>query len=434
MNANNVGITRVVRNLVRHLRSTPHQFGDVSLICFGDSVFRSVDPARTDITQCSNQIAARPAGALAGAKRLVSSPTLRIAISHLLPLSAQRRLARYFSSAAYAYAARDLAPANIRPGDVLLLADAAWNYNAWECAAAARSRGAHVVTMIHDLIPLTHPELVDRLFTEVFRVWLKQMLLCSSALVCNSKATRDEVLTYCHEKGLPHPEIGYFHLGSDFRATDQSMSPDGGGEAATLADRSLSATDRYILVVGSVEKRKRHDLLLDAFERVWETHPDVKLVVVGRPGGGADRVIERLKSHPARNTKLMWIVDATDDELANLYGNARGLVFCSVAEGYGLPLVEARQLGCRVIASDIPVFRELADEGVILFPKHDVDALATAIRRVVEAECGRVRRRDLWTWADSTRQLVSVIARLVGRRGDGNAESGVRVSTLEQGT
>jgi hypothetical protein len=68
-----------------------------------------------------------------------------------------------------------------------------------------------------------------------------------------------------------------------------------------------------------------------------------------------------------------------------------------------------------------------------LFPTHDTDALVTAIRRVVEAECERVHRRDQWTWADSTRQLVSVIAQLVGRRVDGYALSGVRGSTLEQG-
>jgi len=268
--------------------------------------------------------------------------------------------------------------------------------------------------MIHDLIPLTHPELVDRLFTEVFRVWLDKMLRCSTALVCNSKATRDEVLTYCHENGLEHPDIGFFHLGCDFQPADRSVVPVRVCDGGVLADRSLPDTDNYILVVGSVEKRKRHDLLLDAIERVWETHPDVKLVVVGRPGGGADTVIERLKSHPARTTKLTWLTDATDNDLVDLYSRARCLVFCSSAEGYGLPLIEARQLGCRVIASDIPVFRELADEGVSFFPAHDVDALASAIRRVVDAESTSVHKRQLWTWADSTYQLLNVLTRLVG--------------------
>ena len=417
LNATNVGITRVVRNLARHLTATPHQFGNSSLICFGHSGFRTVDPATLDIRHCPPLQTVVPAGALIQLLRFISSSTLRTAIVNSLPPPVQRRLARYFSSAAYAYAAHDLPTADIRSGDVVLLADAAWNYNAWECATNARSRGAHVVTMIHDLIPLTHPELVDRLFTEVFRVWLHKMLKCSSALVCNSKATRDEVLTYCHENGLEHPDIEFFHLGCDFQPADGSMLSVGVGDGVVHADRSLSDADRYILVVGSVEKRKRHDLLLDAFERVWETHPDIKLVVVGRPGGGADTAIERLKSHPARNTKLTWITDATDNDLVDLYSKASSLVFCSSAEGYGLPLLEARQLGCRVIASDIPVFRELADEGVVFFPAHNVNALASAIRCVVDAGNTRVPKRQLWTWADSTNQLLDALTRLVGAPG-----------------
>ena len=315
----------------------------------------------------------------------------------------------------------------------MFIPDAAWNYSAWLCAADARSRGAHVVTMIHDLIPLTRPDLVDGLFTEVFRGWLHQMLRCSSAIVCNSKATRDELLTYCDEHDLQHPEAAFFHLGSDFQPMGRTASPAGGRDGVVSTDRSLSDDDIYILVVGSVEKRKRHDLLLDAFERVWEAYPEVKLVVVGRPGGGADATIRRLKTHPARNTQLLWITDATDDELVGLYGKARSLVFCSSAEGYGLPLVEARQLGCRVIASDIPVFRELADDGVTLFPAHDVDALARAIQRAVDSEKRQVAKREPWTWADSTNQLLGAFARLLGSHADEHALSGVSDRTWEKG-
>ena len=157
------------------------------------------------------------------------------------------------------------------------------------------------------------------------------------------------------------------------------------------------------------------------------------MVVVGRAGGGADATIRRLKNHPARNTQLLWITDATDDELVGLYCKARSLVFCSSAEGYGLPLVEARQLGCRVIASDIPVFRELADDGVTLVPAHDVNALARAIQRAVDTESGLVAKREPWTWADSTNQLLSAFVRLLGDPADEHALRGASDKTREQG-
>lgn len=433
LTASNVGITRVVRKLVDHLTAQQHPFGVTTPVCFGDSGFRAVDPASIDGKATSRLPAVVPAGALIALLRLISSSTIRSAVVKSLPQSAQRRLARFFSSAAYNHASRHLPRADIHRGDVVFIPDAAWNYNAWVCATDARSRGAHVVTMIHDLIPLTRPDLVDGVFTEMFRVWLYQMLRCSSAIVCNSKATRDELLAYCDEHALQHPEVDFFHLGSDFQATDRTTSRAGGLDGAVRTERSLSHDDTYILVVGSVEKRKRHDFLLDACERVWETHPEVKVVVVGRPGGGADATIKRLKSHPARNTQLLWITDATDDELVDLYGKARSLVFCSSAEGYGLPLVEARQLGCRVIASDIPVFRELADDGVTLFPAHDVEALARAIQRAVDSESGQVAKREPWTWADSTNQLLRVFVRLLGRQADEHALSGVSDKTWERG-
>ena len=433
LNANNVGITRVVRRLAHHLTAQPHRFGTTSLVCFGDSGFRTVDPESIDIKCCTSLPTVTPAGALIKLFRLISSSTIRSVVVNSLPQSVQHRLARHFSSAAYSHAAHHLPRADIHPVDVVFIPDAAWNYKSWLCAADARSRGAHVVTMIHDLIPLTRPDLVDGVFTEMFRVWLHQMLRCSSAIVCNSKATRDELLSYCDEHDLQHPEVDFFHLGSDFQPTDRTTSPAGGLDGVVRTDRSLSDGDIYILVVGSVEKRKRHDLLLDAFERVWEAYPEVKLVVVGRAGGGADATIRRLKNHPARNTQLLWITDATDDELVGLYCKARSLVFCSSAEGYGLPLVEARQLGCRVIASDIPVFRELADEGVTLFPAHDVNALARAIQRAVDTESALVAKREPWTWADSTNQLLSAFVRLLGDPADEHALRGASDKTREQG-
>jgi alpha-1,2-rhamnosyltransferase len=129
---------------------------------------------------------------------------------------------------------------------------------------------------------------------------------------------------------------------------------------------------------------------------------------------------------------LLWITDATDDELVGLYCKARSLVFCSSAEGYGLPLVEARQLGCRVIASDIPVFRELADVGVTFFPAHNVDALARAIQRAVGSESGQVAQREPWTWADSTNQLLSVFVRMLGDHADEHALTETSDKTREQ--
>ena len=73
-----------------------------------------------------------------------------------------------------------------------------------------------------------------------------------------------------------------------------------------------------------------------------------------------------------------------EDELRKVYVEAVAFIFPSLAEGFGLPLLEAMAVGCPVIASDIPVFREIADQSVLFFDPHSVEDLAAAMRRSLE--------------------------------------------------
>ena len=88
---------------------------------------------------------------------------MKSAVAHSLPLSWQGILERTFNSAALAHASRDLAKAVIRESDVVFIPDAAWSYSASACTADAHSRGAMMVTMTHDLMPITHsPRVASR--------------------------------------------------------------------------------------------------------------------------------------------------------------------------------------------------------------------------------------------------------------------------------
>jgi alpha-1,2-rhamnosyltransferase len=121
-------------------------------------------------------------------------------------------------------------------------------------------------------------------------------------------------------------------------------------------------------------------------------------------------LIEDLHRHPEQGRRLLVVLDGSDDDLAAVYAHARALVFPSLAEGFGLPLVEARTRGCPVIASDLPAFRELADAGVSLYPKNSIEDLEALV--LAHAAVDRrtlVGAMPAFTWKDSAEQLLEAV-------------------------
>jgi glycosyltransferase involved in cell wall biosynthesis len=134
------------------------------------------------------------------------------------------------------------------------------------------------------------------------------------------------------------------------------------------------------LMVGTVEPRKGHALVLDAFERLWAEGSKASLVIVGRLGWMSDALAARLRTLAVRESRLIWLENASDEYLEALYGAARALIAASEAEGFGLPLLEAARRGVPVIARDIPVFREVASTFARYFDGRSVEDLADVVR------------------------------------------------------
>ena len=98
--------------------------------------------------------------------------------------------------------------------------------------------------------------------------------------------------------------------------------------------------------------------------------------------------MQRISTHAELGNRLFWWSDASDAELAFLYSKAAGLVFPSFVEGFGLPLIEALARGVPVLASDIPIFREIGTGHTRFFDPEDPASLAVAVRER-EARAGR---------------------------------------------
>ncbi len=150
------------------------------------------------------------------------------------------------------------------------------------------------------------------------------------------------------------------------------------GVAAEYSPRSCDAGIRgpYLLHVGSCVPRKRVDLLLDVFARVRRQMPDLQLVHVGGPFADEhERQIDELGIRDVTTS----LIGLTRDQIAEIYSNASLVLLPSEAEGFGLPVIEALACGTRVVASDIPVLREVGGDAVTYCGVGNSDAWAGTV-------------------------------------------------------
>lgn len=176
--------------------------------------------------------------------------------------------------------------------------------------------------------------------------------------------------------------------------------------------------ERFLLHVGSCIPRKRVDVLLDVFAAVRGRHPALRLVQVGGEWTAAHRgQLDRLGLGGAVEQRR----GLTRAELADLYRRAAVVLQPSAAEGFGLPVAEALACGAVVVASDLPVLREVGGPAVIYRPVADVPGWADAVARVL-ADPGFPPGRDTrlsqaarYSWHEHARVIGETYLRLAGR-------------------
>lgn len=316
---------------------------------------------------------------------------------------------------ATAGAAADGPPVQFHPGDVLILADATWMVPRWQQAvASAKAEGAKIVPVIYDLLPISHPQFFAPLFCAQFERWLVTMIPLADAFVCISHATADTLWTVATQRGLVAAlgPVGVFPLGTKLTLGEEAPS-------TTLATVFPDGT-RPFLMVGTIEPRKNHTLVLDAFDQAWLEGSQAPLVVIGKRGWQCEDVIARFAYFTRKGRPFTHISDATDADLQHAYRRSHCLIFPSIAEGFGLPIVEALAQGLPVIASDIPVHREVGREHATYIPLGDPAHLARLIRSSEDGSTtlhapipGTVH---LPTWAESAAAIQVEIDRLLKSR------------------
>ena len=269
----------------------------------------------------------------------------------------------------------------IHPGDTLLMIDSSWQqYGHFiPIFASLRRHGGYLVTVVYDLIPLQRPALFDPLLVDVFKSWIDLAIQHSDTLLCISRAVADDVTAFIETRDSVPPRplsIRSWPLGADLPASIHS-----GSVRAAVLQLAMPAEAPLFLMVGTIEPRKNHAFVLDAMEMLWERGIAIRLVIAGQAGWQVDAVMQRISRHAQFGHQLFFIEEFTDAEINICYHAATALIAASVAEGFGLPIVEAALHGTPVLASDIPVFREVGGTGTSYFSLSAPVCLADAIER-----------------------------------------------------
>jgi glycosyltransferase involved in cell wall biosynthesis len=215
--------------------------------------------------------------------------------------------------------------------------------------------------MLHDAIPVQRPELVDVSSARHHAQMIATAAQYADGLIVSTKAAAAEIegeLSACGRHSVP--------------ALVRSLPLTNAFMRGTQSHPEIDGID-YFVVCGTIEPRKNHALLFEVWQKLIERDglAAPHLVMVGTPGWSADKLFALLDGKPLLRGRVHHAAGLSTPALAQLIAGARALLVPSLAEGFSLPLLEARALGVPVIASDIPVHRERADADVHLLPVDD---------------------------------------------------------------
>lgn len=260
------------------------------------------------------------------------------------------------------------------------------------------------VYMVHDLIPITHPEYCRDGEVQRHTQRMSAIIQTAAGLITNSQETLNELNYFAHQHKLTLAPHLVAHLGIP--------------KVIEIKDTPSPLPCPYFVMLGTIEPRKNHLLILNVWRKLIERHgkQTPKLVLIGQRGWECEQVVDMLERCPSLKDVVIELPKVTDQQLSAWLQHTQALLFPSFAEGFGLPLIEAMQQGIRVIASDLPVFREIVGDAPHYLDPIDGLGWLAAIEKIwfnkSKMKNTSLIPPPLPTWSEHFRRLDSWLARV----------------------
>ena len=268
-------------------------------------------------------------------------------------------------------------------------------------------RFQHAVTTFHDLFVLSGDYSTAE-FRSRFSALARDAAGRSDHIIAVSEFTADQVSRHL---GCPRDQISVIHHGVQ-------PVPSFPAEQLDEFRRRQGLQMPFLLHVGAIQKRKNVARLVDAFERL---NSQFTLVLAGSTGYGAEQIMDRIENSVARRRiRPLGYVDS--DQLAMLYRTASVLVFPSLEEGFGMPVLEAMSAGLPVVTSDRSATAEISGGAALLVDPEQTESIADAVERIFTTPLLRkwlieagIERAAQFSWIRASHETMAVYRKLLSQ-------------------
>ena len=275
-----------------------------------------------------------------------------------------------------------------------------------------RTKFAPMVATLMDAIPFSHPEWSSGRFRGAKNALWKKAISWTDHIITISEYSKSEL---CKWTGVPADRISVIPLGVDTRwFRDVTL------EESAMVRAKFALPAQYFVSVGSLQPRKNISTVIAAHRSLPDAErTQTPLVIVGRAGWKCEQEIAQLE-RDARSGRVLWLQHVSDAELLPIMKAAKALLFPSLAEGFGLPVLEAFAAQVPVITSTTTSLPEVAGDAALAVEPTDVSALSEAMRRILDDQALSIALREqglararLFTWESCAETTAATYARLV---------------------
>jgi glycosyltransferase involved in cell wall biosynthesis len=267
------------------------------------------------------------------------------------------------------------------------------------------------VVTVHDLIPLKYPELSPK-WKYYYQYALPFLLKQSQGIICVSEATKEDIVK---NYGLEPDSLDVVYNGYD----QNLFYPQ--ADNALLRQYNL---DKYLLYVGDMRFYKNLSRCLEAFDSL--PGKDYQFVITGKKDDFFYPEIKRQTAKLAAQERIIFLDYVPSAELPKLYSLAQGLVFASLYEGFGLPVLEAMACGCPVITSNVTSMPEVGGDSVLYVDPYNVENIAQGMYQLLTNEELRTNlrhqglaRAKLFSWSKTAKGVRQVWEKCLEKRTGG---------------
>lgn len=304
-------------------------------------------------------------------------------------------------------------PCTFPLGSALLVAGPTWwiaNYMPLIREAKALY-GIRYIPLLYDFIPMLAPELVDYNVAPAFNNWIGSVFLHADLLTTISACTRDDAVRTVGERHrLEHTPV-VMPLDAEFGSKEEPPPPE---QRQRLLNRFGLTSGKFVLFVGTLEVRKNHRLVFQAWSRLLEQSGDVPtLVCVGKQGWGFEGALLVLNSRPDLSDKILMLSGISDLELRTLYNDCQFTVYASLYEGWGLPVTESLCFGKACLTANVSSLPEAGGRFADYYEPQSVPSFVDGARRLIFDHNYRKSREALIASEFRPRPWTDVLAGLV---------------------